>query len=133
MRFLLAAVMVPALAVAVACGSGNADEVGDATPDDIRWRIADDLAYGIPRDVEYQIVQDLRRRQFDNRIVDIRLNKEISEETLRAISHKVRDLWPDFEFIFINYYLPGTDYAERPDIVVMFNPDYLIRATATPR
>ena len=88
----------------------------------------------VPDGVEWEVMGDLARPQFDNRVVDIRINKRVSENTLQMISQEVRDGNPDFGLISVRFYLPGTKpQTASAWAVTMFDPDYSLRFKEPPK
>jgi len=81
----------------------------------------------IPTDVTYTVIED-RKRPGIKRVVEIRLNKRVSEETLTVIARRVRASDNGFyERTFIGYYLPymqvGTGYWASTH----YNPDLAVK------
>ena len=81
----------------------------------------------IPTDVSYSVIAT------DNvpgikRSLDVRLNKEVSEETLRAIALKLKsNESQEYERTFIGYYLPGMTIDAGYWATTHFNPTLDVR------
>ena len=101
MRVVLVFVALITMALVAACGGGS----------------------GIPDDVEFRVIEDLPRPQFHNRIVKVRLNRKVSEETLHSIARQIKDNDPDYERIFIGYYIAGMDTDRAAWATTNFTPE----------
>lgn len=77
----------------------------------------------IPADVSYSILKDERFLNI-KRSIDVRLNKKVSEETLRNIALKLKAQDPTpYERTFICYVLPGMKVGAGAWATTHFNPD----------
>lgn len=77
----------------------------------------------IPEDVWYSII-DSSTLPGIKRSVDVRLNKKVSERTLRAIAFKLKSQDScHYDRTFITYYLPGMAVGAGAWATTHFNPD----------
>ncbi len=88
---------------------------------------ATDQGPAIPDDVSFTTI-DTNTVPGIKRSLDIRLNKTVSEETLRAIAIKLKADEPrDFERTFIAYYLPDMAVGAGAWATTHFNPKLEVR------
>jgi len=81
----------------------------------------------IPADVTYSIIDSDTYLNY-KRSLDVRLNKKVSEKTLRAIALKLKaqDL-KNYERTFICYYLPDMEVGTGAWATTHFDPDLEVR------
>lgn len=78
-------------------------------------------------DVSYSII-DSSTLPVIKRSLDVRLNKKVSEKTLRAIALKLKSQDSrDHDCTFITYYLPGMTVGAGAWATTHFNPDLEVR------
>lgn len=81
----------------------------------------------IPADATYSIIDSDTYLDY-KRSLDVRLNKKVSEETLRAIALKLKSQDPrSYERTFICYYLPEMKVGAGAWATTHFNPDLEVR------
>jgi len=81
----------------------------------------------IPQDVEFFIAQEQTVPGI-KRSLDIRINKKVSEDVLRAIAMKLKSgSHKTYDRTFIGYYLPGMKVDEGYWATTHFNPNLEIR------
>ena len=81
----------------------------------------------IPDDVSYSIIDSTTLRGI-KRSLDIRLNKKVSERTLRALGFKLKSQDSrNYERTFISYYLPEMKVGSGAWATTHFNPDLKVR------
>ncbi len=81
----------------------------------------------IPDDVSYSII-DSSTLPGIKRSLDVRLNKKVSERTLRAIALKLKSQDSrDYDLTFITYYLPGMAVGAGAWATTHFMPDLEVR------
>ncbi len=81
----------------------------------------------IPEDVSYSII-DSNTLPGIKRTLDVRLNKKVSEKTLRAIALRLKSQDPrNYERTFITYYLPGMKIGAGAWATTHFNPTLEVR------
>ena len=84
-------------------------------------------APGIPADVSYSIINSDIFLDY-KRSLDVRLNKKVSEETLRAIALKLKAQDSrNYERTFICYYLPDMEVGAGAWATTHFNPNLDVR------
>lgn len=81
----------------------------------------------IPDDVSYSIIESSTLPGI-KRSLDVRLNKKVSQRTLRAIALKLKSQDSrDYDRTFITYYLPGMAVGSGAWATTHFNPDLEVR------
>ncbi|MFH0946109.1 MAG: hypothetical protein V2A76_12995 [Planctomycetota bacterium] len=81
----------------------------------------------IPSDVSYSIISWSTRSDF-KRSLDVRLNKRVSQQTLRAIALKLKDQdSKEYDNTFILYYLPGMAVGSGAWATTHFNPTLKVK------
>lgn len=84
---------------------------------------SDQSAVAIPSDVTYSIISESEFRHF-KRSIDVRLNKKVSEEVLRAIAWKLKKLeGKKYDRTFIAYILPDMKVGSGAWATTHFDPD----------
>ena len=92
-----------------------------------RDRKAADVVSAIPNDVTYAII-DSHTIGGIKRSLDIRLNRKVPEDVLRAIALKLRSMDPrQFDRTFISYYLEGMQVGAGAWATTHFNPALEVR------
>jgi hypothetical protein len=82
----------------------------------------------IPNDVSYSVISAYADRSGIKRSVDVRLNKKVSESTLRALALTLKSQDPrKYDRTFITYYLPGMNPGAGAWATTHFNPDLEIQ------
>ncbi|MCK4342810.1 MAG: ABC transporter permease [Phycisphaerae bacterium] len=81
----------------------------------------------IPNDVTYTIIKKYVLRSI-KRSLDVRLNRKVSEDVLRAIALQLKDSDPNtYDRTFICYYLPGMIVDAGAWATTHFNPNLEVR------
>jgi hypothetical protein len=111
MRYLLTVVVIVSLAT-VGCNDRQQDQTS-------RQPIPDDVSYSI---IDSSTLPGIKRS------LDVRLNKKVSERTLRAIALNLKSQDSrNYDRTFIAYYLPGWTVDGGAWATTHFNPDLEVR------
>ena len=88
---------------------------------------SDQSLVAIPSDVTYSIISENEFHQFKHSI-DVRLNKKVSEQVLRSIAAKLKELErKNYERTFIAYYLPDMKVGSGAWATTHYDPDLEVR------
>lgn len=88
---------------------------------------SDQSVAAIPSDVTYSIISENEFRHFKHSI-DVRLNKKVSEQVLRSMAAKLKELErKNYERTFIAYYLPDMKPGSGAWATTHFDPNLEVR------
>lgn len=128
MRYLLTLVTTLSV-VTLGCGNGQQSEVArdSTTKSPTDHQSVQREAAILPSDVVFSIV-DSNTVPGIKRSLSVRLNKKISEESLRAIALELRAQDPQaYNRTFIAYYLPGMEVGAGAWATTHFDPDLTVQ------
>jgi hypothetical protein len=131
LAFLVIVAICAGVCTRVFDGDDKARHPSLSQPDGDRSRgaatVSESARPAVPRDVSYSII-DSSALPPVKRSVDVRLNKKVSEVTLKAIALKLKAQDPQqYERTFIAYYLPGMVVGAGAWATTHFNPDLEVR------
>jgi hypothetical protein len=119
-RYLLSIVTIVGL-VTVGCNDRQQSETSQS--DQQRSKLQEAT---IPSDVSFSII-DSRTLPSVMRSLDVRLNRKVSEQTLRAIALKLKAQPPAYDRTMIFYYLPGMTVGAGAWATTHFTPELEMR------
>lgn len=120
MRYLLSIVTIVGL-VTVGCNDRQQSEPSQS--DQQRSKLQEAT---IPSDVSFSII-DSHTLPSVMRSLEVRLNRKVSEQTLRAIALKLKAQPPAYDRTMIFYYLPGMSVGTGAWATTHFTPDLEVR------
>lgn len=122
MRYLLSIVAIVGLVTVVGCNARHQSETSQSDQQPSKLHTAT-----IPSDVSFSIMDSSTLPSIKRRL-DVRLNRKVSEQGLRAIALKLKNQDARvYDRTFIFYYLPGMTVSAGAWATTHFTPDLEVR------